>query len=65
MEDFPKHFIAPSMPDLTLNQFRESLPVEHAMELDALIKGQLIREIAKINYRDETTRQFFDGTLKR
>ena len=64
MDKFPKHYIAPSMPDLTLNQFRESLPVEQAMELDSLIKGQLIREIARINYDDETTRKFFDGTLE-
>ena len=52
------------MPDITLNQFQEKLPIEQAMELDTLIKGQLIREIAKIKYNDETTRKFFDGTLR-
>ena len=64
MDKFPKHYIAPSVPDITLNQFRERLPVEQAMELGALIKWQLFREIARINYRDETTRRFFDGTLR-
>ncbi len=64
MDAFPKHYKCPSIPDLTLNQFREKLPIEQAMELDALIKWQLIREIAKINYNDETTRKFFDGTLR-
>jgi len=64
MDAFPKHYIAQSMPDITLNQFREKLPIEQAMQLDMLIKGQLIREIAKINYNDETTRKFFDGTLR-
>ena len=51
------------LPDITLNKFRESLPIKQAIELDRLIKGQLIREIARINYDDETTRKFFDGTL--
>ena len=63
MDKFPKHYEYPSIPDLTLNAFREKLPIEQAMELDALIKWQLIMEIAKINYNDETTRKFFDGTL--
>ena len=65
MDAFPKHYEYPSIPDLTLNAFREKLPTEQAMHLDTLIKGQLIREIAKINYNDETTRRFFDGTLSR
>jgi len=64
MDKFPKHYEYPSIPDLTLNQFREKLPIEQAMELDTLIKGQLIREIAAMNYRDETTRKFFDRTLR-
>ena len=65
MDKFPKHYEYPSIPDLTLNAFREKLPIEQAMQLDTLIKGQLIREIAKINYNDETTRKFFDGTLRK
>ena len=65
MDKFPKHYIAPSMPDLTLNQFREKLSIEAAMELDKLIRWELHREIAAMNYRDDTTRKFFDGTLRK
>lgn len=65
MDKFPKHYIPPRIPDLTINAFREKLPIEHAMELDKLIRGQHLREIAAISYADETTRRFFDGTLKR
>ena len=64
MDTFPKHYIAPSMPDITLNQFREKLSIEGAMELDNLIRWQLIQEIAHGNYDDKTTRKFFDGTLR-
>ena len=65
MDKFPKHYIAPSMPDITLNQFRKMLTVEAAMELDKLIQWQHQRELARINYDDETTRKFFDGTLRK
>ena len=48
MESFPKNYIAPSMPDLTLNQFREKLSVVAAMELDKLIRWQHLREIREM-----------------
>jgi len=53
------------MPAITLNEFREKLPIEQAMELDNLIRWQPLQEIARRNYDDETTGMFFYGTLQR
>lgn len=65
MKNFPKYYIPPKIPDLTLNLFRKILGVEGVMELDKLIRWQYRREIGRLNYDDETTQKFFDGTLRK
>ena len=65
MDKSPKHYKHSRIPDLNFNLFREKLSVEAAMELDKLIRWQYQRELSHINYDDETTRKFFDGTLRK
>ena len=47
MDAIPNYYIAPIMTDMTLNQFREKLSIEGAMELDKLIRWQLQKEIVR------------------